>query len=102
MTKPRASLPPLTDEEEAEIQAGIAADSDNPEWTEEDFRDAKPFAEALPELAASLRRQEEHEKQGGKRLVSLPLSPDVVDAFRAGGPGWQARMDEALRKAVGL
>ena len=76
--------------------------SDNPEWTEEDFRNAKPFAEIFPELAASIRRQEEYERQGGKTLVSLQLSPDVVDAFRAGGPDWQTRMDDALRKAVGL
>lgn len=30
--------------------------SDNPEWTEADFRAAKPFAEALPELAGKIRR----------------------------------------------
>ena len=28
------ALPPLTDDEEAEIQAGIAADPDNPELTD--------------------------------------------------------------------
>ncbi|WP_090251842.1 BrnA antitoxin family protein [Ectothiorhodospira marina] len=25
------------------------------------------------------------------------LSPDVVEEFRASGPGWQSRMDAALR-----
>jgi uncharacterized protein (DUF4415 family) len=33
-----------------------------------------------------------------KRLVSLRLDQDVIDAFRAGGPGWQSRMNSALRK----
>jgi uncharacterized protein (DUF4415 family) len=33
-----------------------------------------------------------------KRLVSLRLDQDVVDAFRAGGPGWQSRINAALRK----
>ncbi len=33
-----------------------------------------------------------------KRLVSLRLDQDVIDAFRAGGPGWQSRMNAALRK----
>ena len=30
--------------------------SDNPEWTEEDFRNAKPFDEVFPELMESIRR----------------------------------------------
>ena len=30
--------------------------SDNPEWTEEDFANAKPFAEIFPEWAASIKR----------------------------------------------
>ena len=33
-----------------------------------------------------------------KRLVSLRLDQDVVEAFRAGGPGWQSRINTALRK----
>jgi hypothetical protein len=45
----------LTDEEEARVQRGIAADPDNPELTSEDFRRAKPFAEVFPDLAKSRR-----------------------------------------------
>lgn len=37
-----------------------------------------------------------------KRLVSLRLDQAVLDAFRAGGPGWQSRINQALRKAAGL
>ena len=37
-----------------------------------------------------------------KRQVTLRLDPDVIDRFREGGPGWQGRINEALRKAVGL
>ena len=37
-----------------------------------------------------------------KRQVTLRLDPDVVERFREGGPGWQGRINEALRKAVGL
>lgn len=33
-----------------------------------------------------------------KKLVSLRLDQDVIDAFRAGGPGWQSRINAALRK----
>lgn len=33
-----------------------------------------------------------------KKLVSLRLDQAVIDAFRAGGPGWQSRINAALRK----
>jgi uncharacterized protein (DUF4415 family) len=33
-----------------------------------------------------------------KKLVSLRLDQDVIDQFRAGGPGWQSRINAALRK----
>jgi len=33
-----------------------------------------------------------------KTMVSLRLDSDLVDAWRATGPGWQTRMNEALRK----
>jgi uncharacterized protein (DUF4415 family) len=32
----------------------------------------------------------------------LRLDPDIIAAFRAGGPGWQSRINDALRKAAGL
>ena len=37
-----------------------------------------------------------------KRLVSLRLDEAVIAAFSADGPGWQTRINEALRKAAGL
>ncbi len=76
--------------------------SDNPEWTKADFAKAKPFAEALPELAASIRKGRGPNKAPTKRLVSLRLSPDVLDHFKAKGPGWQSRIDDTLRKAARL
>ena len=76
--------------------------SDNPEWTKADFAKAKPFAEALPELAAAIRKGRGPNKAPTKRLVSLRLSPDVLDHFKAKGPGWQSKIDETLRKAARL
>lgn len=37
-----------------------------------------------------------------KRLLSLRIDKEVIERFRADGPGWQSRMNEALRKAAGL
>jgi uncharacterized protein (DUF4415 family) len=38
---------------------------------------------------------------GAKELVSLRIDCDVLDHFQEGGPGWQDRINEALRKAAG-
>ena len=37
-----------------------------------------------------------------KRAVSIRLDPDVIDHFKAGGKGWQARVNQALRNSAGL
>jgi uncharacterized protein (DUF4415 family) len=68
---------------------------DAPEWTDEMFDRAtfkigdKVIRRGRPPGSA-------------KRLVSLRLDQAVIDHFRAGGPGWQSRLNEALRKAAGL
>ena len=38
---------------------------------------------------------------GAKEQVSLRLDREVLDYFQEGGPGWQDRINEALRKAAG-
>ena len=72
--------------------------SDNPELTKEDFAKARPFAEALPELAASIRKGRGPNKAPTKKLISLRLSGQVIDAYKAKGPGWQSKIDADLRK----
>jgi uncharacterized protein (DUF4415 family) len=37
-----------------------------------------------------------------KKLVSLRLDPDVIDHFQRSGPGWQRRINNALRKVAKL
>lgn len=39
---------------------------------------------------------------GAKETVSLRIDRDVLDHFQAEGPGWQDRINAALRKAAGL
>ena len=99
-------LKPLTDEEEARIQAQIAADPDNYESTDEELVQAKPMAEALPELHAALMAEIAKRKAGRpkaavtKQTIAIRLDPDVLEAFKATGPGWQTRMNEALREWI--
>ena len=38
---------------------------------------------------------------GVKELVSLRIDQDVLAHFQEGGPGWQDRINEALRRAAG-
>jgi uncharacterized protein (DUF4415 family) len=36
-----------------------------------------------------------------KELVSLRIDRDVLEHFQEAGPGWQERINEALRKVAG-
>ncbi|MGY8662903.1 BrnA antitoxin family protein [Bradyrhizobium sp. UFLA05-109] len=38
---------------------------------------------------------------GIKEQVSLRIDQDVLEYFQSGGPGWQDRINDALRKAAG-
>ena len=61
-------------------------------------------AEAL--FKAATARPEEKAKTTvpppGKETVSLRLDRDVLARFQDDGPGWQDRINAALRKATGL
>ena len=40
------------------------------------------------------------QKTPTKKLVSLRLSPEVLEHFKASGPGWQTRIDSTLRQSI--
>jgi uncharacterized protein (DUF4415 family) len=77
-------------------KADMDAVSDNPELTAEEIATAKPFGEVFPELAAKMRRRGT-QKAPTKVSTTIRLSREVVEHFRAGGAGWQSRIDSALR-----
>ena len=102
----------MSPEERAIAEARMAGlpdpdltDPDNPEWTEEDFaRATGPESLSQAELAAfpnTLRRLGRPPLPAPKKAVKLRLDPDVLERWRASGPGWQTRMNEALRRALG-
>ncbi len=93
-------IPALTDEQEAEIQRKIASDPDNPQATDEELSQARPFSEVFPELMESIRRSRGRPVvEVRKQQVSLRLDPDVIAKFKATGKGWQARVNEILKQA---
>ncbi|MFL6799220.1 MAG: BrnA antitoxin family protein [Xanthobacteraceae bacterium] len=67
--------------------------------------DSRDAAEAAFK-AATTKRMEDPPRApsipGVKEMVSLRLDRDVLDHFQADGPGWQERINAALRKAAGL
>jgi uncharacterized protein (DUF4415 family) len=77
---------------------------DNPEWTEEDFARARPASEVLgPELAALLVRPRGRPPIGDaarKQVVNIRLDRDVIDYFKADGPGWQTRLNDFLAAKI--
>lgn len=73
-------------------------DEENPEWTDEMFKQSVRFS-ALPEsLRVKLKSPPRGpQKAPTKVATTIRLSPDVMDAFKATGTGWQTRIDAALR-----
>jgi uncharacterized protein (DUF4415 family) len=59
----------------------------------------KPAHEVLPlELQKTLgMKSRGPQKSPTKKATTIRLSPEVMDAFRATGAGWQTRIDAALK-----
>ena len=62
--------------------------------------------EELPELTDEMLAKGQVNKGGRprspnpKRLISIRLPDDVIERWRATGPGWQTRMAEKLTKSA--
>lgn len=72
-----------TPEEDAEINAGIAADPDTYELSKQEMK--------------QLRRVGRPKSASPKVALTVRYDADIIDAFKAGGDGWQTRMNHALR-----
>jgi uncharacterized protein (DUF4415 family) len=75
---------------------------DAPEWTDDVFDRAAIYDghKLIRPAQGTLTRRGRPKLETPKRQVTLRLDQDVIDAFRKTGPGWQGRMNEALRKAL--
>lgn len=73
-----------------------------PPWTAEMF-DRAEWSHGdviLKPATGTLTKPGRPKSAAPKRQVTLRLDPDVLERFRATGPGWQTRINEALRKAT--
>lgn len=82
--KPGTIIP--TPEEDAAIQRGIKADPDTHELGDAFFNRA--------------RRGRGPQRKPVKERITIRLDGDVVEHFRATGPGWQGRVNDALRREM--
>ena len=81
-----------------QVKKVIKDDTENPEWTVEDFRRSRPAAEVLPEIVEEYRKVRGPQKRPKKVQTTLRLSPEVLEFFKLQGPGWQKKIDEALKE----
>lgn len=68
-------------------------DDENPEWTNEMFAKAKHGT-------AAARRRPGRPAGSSKVSTTIRFDADVIEAFKRGGPGWQTRINEALREWI--
>lgn len=76
----------VTEEEDAAITAAAISDPDAMPLTDDEWAAAKPLA-----------RIGRPRKTECKVPTTIRLSPDVMEAFKATGKGWQTRIDAALK-----
>jgi uncharacterized protein (DUF4415 family) len=75
------------------------------EWTDDQFSRAEYAigGEVVREARGTLTRRRGRPKLAStKEQISVRLDPDVLAALRASGPGWQARINQVLRRALGI
>src|SRR4051812_35901501 len=81
----------------AEVKRTMAKPPDRPRGPIDPRRAA---AEAVFRPKAPERVRETPSLPNAKELVSLRIDRDILDHFREDGPGWQDRINDALRKLI--
>jgi uncharacterized protein (DUF4415 family) len=74
---------------------------DAPEWTDDVFDRAQLSENGVvirPATGTLTRGPGRPRIEAPKRQVSVRLDADVLDALKGSGPGWQGRMNQALRE----
>ena len=84
------------------ILSGWTDPDDAPEWSDDVFERAAIYHgdQLIRPAQGTLTRRGRPKLETPTRQVTLRLDQEVVDGFRETGPGWQGRINEALRKAL--
>ena len=94
--KAREQLAAMTEDEDRAITEAALADPDAQPLDEGRLAAMRPMS-ASDAADLGHRRRGRPSLEAPKRLVSLRLDPDVIERFRATGPGWQSRVNQVLR-----
>ena len=95
-----AMLPP------GELARALEADrdevDDNPPLTDAQLADLRPASDSLPpELHAALTKRRPGQRGPGRKpalvLMTIRVEPELLEAYRSTGDGWQSRARAALR-----
>jgi uncharacterized protein (DUF4415 family) len=73
---------------------------DVPEATDAEFATARPFREVFPEQYRAWRKLGRPPVAAPKVHIGFRLAADVVQAIRATGRGYNARVEKVLRDAL--
>jgi uncharacterized protein (DUF4415 family) len=96
-------LLPIIDEEEERIQAGIVADPDAPELTDEELASMRPARECCPRVLRSgeapSRSAQKTEDADERIRVDQDRSRRRC-IFQERRPGWQTCLNDTLKKAI--
>jgi uncharacterized protein (DUF4415 family) len=81
-------------------------DNVNPEWTARDFAKAKPASSVLGQIFSPAVAREMLKPRGRPRVaeprgrINMRVDPNVLNALRSSGRGWQTRVHAVLSEAV--
>ena len=78
-------------------RALIDAEGEVRELTVVDIKRFRPAKNALPATLLAKLKVRGPQKAPVKERITIRLSPEVVQPFRATGEGWQTRVDAALK-----
>lgn len=93
-----------TDENDENLGIDWSDPDEAPEWTDDQF-DRAEFAingVVIRPAKGTLTKPGRPPSANPKRQVTLRLDGAVLDKLRSSGPGWQTRVNDILRKAVGV
>ncbi|RAS16048.1 BrnA antitoxin family protein [Paraburkholderia bryophila] len=92
--------------EDAALTKAAESDTDNPPLTDAQLKRMRPAREALPAMVGEAAAEVLLKRPGRptkpidqhKVRTTIRLDPDLIDAFKGTGDGWQSRMNDALRE----
>jgi len=69
-------------------------------WTDPDDAPDLSAPEWRKKFSVAHVRRGRPKAEKPKVSTTIRLDADIVDYFRAGGPGWQSRINETLRRSI--